>query len=40
MVTMLVFFVVVVALDVLASRFGHDSRLDVWSDEHSRSAWR
>jgi hypothetical protein len=40
MLTMFMFVVALVVLDVLASRFGHDSRFDGWSDERSRSPLR
>jgi hypothetical protein len=40
MVTMNVFFVAMVVFDVLASRFGHDSRFEGWSDERSQSPLR
>jgi len=40
MVIVLVFFVVMVVLDILVSRFGHDSRLELWSDELGRATPR
>ena len=40
MLTMLVFLVAVVVVDLLASRFGHDSRLEGWLHERSRSPFQ
>ena len=40
MVIVLAFFVVMVVLDVLASRFGYDSHLELWSDELGRATPR
>jgi hypothetical protein len=40
MVTVLVFLMVLVVFDVLASRYGHDSHLDNWLDESRWSPLR
>ena len=40
MLTMFAFFVAVVVLDLLAARFGHDSRVEAWNNERSQSPFQ
>ncbi|HLZ09186.1 MAG TPA: hypothetical protein VKT80_11395 [Chloroflexota bacterium] len=40
MMTLLMLFVALVVLDVLATRFGHDSRPEAWYDERNLSPFQ